>query len=158
MRNDDQSDSQIADEESMAIPFDPRLTKLRILIERAERVFRQREAEYKRIMEEAERTARAPVDEAQKQMWALMDERMQIAHEMGYCGRCDKPLSECQCVAFAINTAACACVGFWRELDNGDTQVMYVECDGPNEVTPPAGAGWKLIEAPFWRTESRPPD
>jgi hypothetical protein len=127
----------------MAIPFDPRLTKLRILIERAERVLRQREAEYKRIMEEAERTASAPVDAAQKQMWALMEERERIARELGYCGRCDKRLSECLCVAFAINTPAC--VGFWREIANGDVQVTYVECDGPNEVTPPEGAGWKLV-------------
>lgn len=77
----------------MSIPFDQELAKRRLLYQRAQREFEQRRADYERI----KREAFALVSEAEKARndayWAYEHR----ARELGYCGNCQNPLSECRC-------------------------------------------------------------
>jgi len=85
---------------TMSIPFDQTLAKLRILERRA-----REEAE--RARKEFERKKREiwqPVYEANERHARCSSAYMARARELGYCGSCEKPLGECQCVALASSS------------------------------------------------------
>lgn len=81
----------------MSIPFDQRLSKLRLLLRRAD----TRYAEQKRIYDDIVEKAYEPVHLAGEERVRIFTEFMSIAKELGYCGGCEKTLHECNCVWLA---------------------------------------------------------
>jgi hypothetical protein len=74
----------------MALPSDQQLAKLRILMAQSERRLKS--------MEEKHRELEEPVRREATDLWLKFYER---ARELGYCGVCELPLTECQCVTLA---------------------------------------------------------
>jgi len=70
----------------VSIPFDSKLAKLRILLNREKSIFDTALAAYQR--------QKPKYDEAQ----LAFNERCK---ELGYCPVCEKKLADCKCVAFA---------------------------------------------------------
>lgn len=81
----------------MSIPFDQQLAKLRILQRRAKEEMDKARAEYERQKNELWK----PVYEANEHYARCCTAHYQRARELGYCGCCEKPLSECHCVFLA---------------------------------------------------------
>lgn len=81
----------------MTIPFDQKLAKLRLLERRAEVEHDKAHAEFERIKDEAWK----PVYEARERLVRVQMAYLERARELGYCGNCEKLLTECQCVTLA---------------------------------------------------------
>ena len=81
----------------MSIPFDQQLAKLRILERRAQKELDKAQAEYERQKDELWK----PVYEASERHVRHFSAYFQRAKELGYCGNCEKLLTECHCIALA---------------------------------------------------------
>ena len=81
----------------MSIPFDQQLAKLRILERRAKKEADRAKSEYEKRTQELWK----PVHEASERYARCSIIYMQRARELGYCGACEKPLSECCCIFLA---------------------------------------------------------
>ena len=77
----------------MSLPSDQKLAKLRILLRRADAAY-----------EETARQARDAVMRAADERNRLYAEYRARAKDLGYCGNCEKPLGECNCIFLARAT------------------------------------------------------
>ena len=81
----------------MSIPFDQQLAKLRILERRAKEEAHKARAEYERQKNELWKG----VHEVNERYARCSAAYFQRARELGYCGACEKPLTECRCIFLA---------------------------------------------------------
>lgn len=84
----------------MTIPFDQRIAKLRILLRRADAFYEAQKRAYDAVVQEAYK----PVHAAEEERVRLFTEYMEVTRQLGYCGTCEKPIDECQCVWLAKAT------------------------------------------------------